>query len=222
MNITENDISQLIERIESLNFEEIGARRIRPFDLNIHEIFLQKNDSSYPSYQKWEFLMRFLKEKFKLEDQEITELKNYTKILDERLEQVFSYAIEKECSIMIDAEQSYLQHHFDYFAAYVFKIYNKKKSILSTTLQCYLNTQMQRLEKLQNFCRDYNLKFGLKLVRGAYMIEENNLASELGYPTPICANFEETNDNYNNSLARIFNFLEEEEKVCDFLNFFIF
>lgn len=213
MKITKEDIKELIEKIEEINSEEFAISQMRPFDLNVHEIFLEKNDSSYQSFKKYEFLLSFLKNKFKLNQEEIKLLKDYTKIVDNRLEQVFSYAIDKECSIMIDAEQSYLQHHFDYFTAYVFKIYNKKKSILSTTLQCYLNTQMQRLDKLHRFCRNYNLKIGIKLVRGAYMIEENKLAEENCYPTPICGSFEETNNNYNNSLAKIFEILEEEEKV---------
>ena len=205
LNITENDVKELIEKVQEIS----GVNKIRPFELNIHEIFLEKNEKS-------EYLLNFLKNKFKLQDEEINMLQDYTKILDERIAGVFSHAIEKKCSIMIDAEQSYIQHHFDYFCAYVFKIYNKEHSILSTTLQCYLNTQMQRLDKLTGFCREYDLKVGIKLVRGAYMFEENKLAEDMGYPTPICASFEETNDNYNNSLAKLFEFLDENEKVKNY------
>ena len=206
LNIKLIHIEELIEKMENFNKENYGKAEIRPFDLNVHEIFLEKNP-------KLEFLLTFLKNIFQLKDEEINMLKDYTKILDGRLSQVFSYAIEKNCSIMIDAEQSYLQHHFDYFTAYVFKIYNKKNSILSTTLQCYLNTQMQRLDKLHKFCRVNNLKIGIKLVRGAYMNEENKLAQINGYPTPICSSVDQTHEISNKSLARIFEILEDGEKV---------
>ena len=210
LNIKGEDIKELIETIEEFNYENSGTKKIKPFDLNIHEIFLNPENSSN---KKFNFLMNFLKNKFELQNEEIKMLKEYTNIIESRLEQVFSYAIDKSCSIMIDAEQSYLQHHFDYYTAYVFKIYNKEKSILSTTLQCYLNNQLQRLDKIYNFCREYNLKLGIKLVRGAYLNEENKLAEENGYPSPICDSFEETNNNYNSSLTKIFKVLEEKEKV---------
>ena len=217
LNITESDIKELITRIE----EYSGVGKIRPFELNIHEIFLEKSDGEYNSFKKFEYLESFLKTKFKLEADEIKMLKEYTKILDARLVKVFKHAIDNKCSIMIDAEQTYLQHHFDYIAAYVFKIYNKEHSILSTTLQCYLANQIQRLDKLHDFCREYNLKIGVKLVRGAYMFEENKLAEDLGIPSPICGSLEETNDNYNNSLAKLFEMVREEEKVRNYFYFFI-
>ncbi len=206
LNISVKDIEDLILKMEEVNKEIFNLEKIRPFDLNVHEIFLEKNKNH-------EFLLIFLKNKLNVKIEELNMLKDYTKILESRLSQVFSYAIEKNCSIMIDAEQSYLQHYFDYYTSYVFKIYNKKNSILSTTLQCYLNTQMQRLDKLHKFCRKNNLKIGIKLVRGAYMNEENQLARENGYPTPICKNVEETHYNYNKSLEKIFEILQENEKV---------
>lgn len=206
LNISAKDIEYLILKMEDINKEILNKEKILPFDFNVHEIFLEKNN-------KYEFLLTFMEKKLDIKVEELNILKDYTKILESRLSQVFSYAIEKNCSIMIDAEQSYLQHYFDYFSAHVFKIYNKKNSILSATLQCYLNSQMQRLDKLHKFCREYNLKIGIKLVRGAYMNEENQLAKENGYPTPICKSAEETHDNYNKSLARLFEFLEEDEKV---------
>jgi len=37
----------------------------------------------------------------------------------------------------------------------------------------------------------------MKLVRGAYMEKEHKRAEEKGYPTPICASKQATDDNYN-------------------------
>ena len=37
----------------------------------------------------------------------------------------------------------------------------------------------------------------MKLVRGAYMEKEHKRAEENGYPTPICASKQATDDNYN-------------------------
>ena len=207
LNISEKDIANLIEFFEQENLKLNSQRTINPFDFSVHETFL------FPNEPKSKEILNFLKSKFSLKNEEIQNLISFSNTFQERLNEVFSHAIKNECSLMIDAEQSYIQHHFDYFTAYVFRIYNKNNAVLSATLQCYLKNQMFRLEKIEKFCRGNNLKIGIKLVRGAYMMEENNLANENKYPSPICSSFEETNSNYDRSLERVFRNLKEGEKV---------
>ena len=36
------------------------------------------------------------------------------------------------------------------------------------------------------------MPMGLKIVRGAYLVEENGLAEKYGYCSPVCDNAEET------------------------------
>jgi proline dehydrogenase len=40
------------------------------------------------------------------------------------------------------------------------------------------------------------LKFGAKLVRGAYIVEETRLANTLGYENPVANSFDDTTTNY--------------------------
>lgn len=41
-----------------------------------------------------------------------------------------------------------------------------------------------------------NIKFGAKLVRGAYIVQESRLAKQFGYENPVVENFEDTTSNY--------------------------
>lgn len=47
----------------------------------------------------------------------------------------------------------------------------------------------------------YNL--GVKLIRGAYMMEERRLASEKGYESPVFDTIEETHKCYNSNLEHV-------------------
>lgn len=176
--------------------------------------------NNFNENKKLEIIQNFVVSAFNITAGELTELKNFTNLLNNRLKQVFEYAINKNCNVMVDAEQTYIQHYIDFLTAYLFKVYNKENSILSTTLQCYLKTQVCRLMKWFEFCRVNDVKLGLKMVRGAYLTEERKLALENNYPSPICETIEETHNNYDYSLDYIFENIQEKEKV-NFLNFYL-
>jgi proline dehydrogenase len=53
------------------------------------------------------------------------------------------------------------------------------------------------LKKLHVKAKKEKFFIGMKLVRGAYMEKENERAIEKGYPSPICASKEATDENYN-------------------------
>jgi len=57
----------------------------------------------------------------------------------------------------------------------------------------------------------YNL--GLKLVRGAYMLEERALAEENGYESPVWDSLEETHACYNECLKHAIGNLQENSMV---------
>jgi len=44
---------------------------------------------------------------------------------------------------------------------------------------------------------------GIKVVRGAYLYEENALAEKFGYESPICENFEATTVNIEANLEHL-------------------
>ena len=81
------------------------------------------------------------------------------------------------CSLLIDAEQTYLQAAIDSFANQLSQVYNRgNKKINLNTYQCYLKKQPDiiDLEIAASKKMGYNLV--IKMVRGCYMVEERDLA----------------------------------------------
>lgn len=216
--ISAADIKQFIHDMENAIAEQNliysdKNNSITPFSLNIHEVLIDLITASQGAKKTSLIIADFIKARFNLSDAEFKNIAEYCHTIDSRVNEVFSYAIHKSCNIMIDAEQSYLQYYIDYQAAYLFKMYNKEDSIISTTLQSYLKSHMCRLIKYRSFCDINNVKLGLKIVRGAYMSEERRLAGLNNYPSPICDDIDSTHKNYNDSLNYVFGNLKDKEKV---------
>ena len=75
--------------------------------------------------------------------------------------------------------------------------YNKEEAIVYNTLQMYRHDRLPYLKGLYERAVADGFYIGVKVVRGAYMEKENERAAEQGYPTPICASKQATDDNYN-------------------------
>jgi proline dehydrogenase len=177
----------------------------KDFELSVYDIFLH--------YMKYPTVYPIIKRKVGLKLEDIETLQKYTYTLDQRLRTLFNYAEHRDCSIMIDAEQTYLQTFIDYVVAYYFKIFNQDKCLLWNTLQCYLKKEPQSLQKWRRFCDQNSLTFGLKLVRGAYLTEERNIATEQGLLSPVCDNLSDTDKNYNESVKFLFETYKQGDKV---------
>ena len=202
------------EEIEKLKSLFNGV--IRDYDLNLYEALKNSN------HQQNKNLLKIITSMFNLSPDALNEYKAYVQKLDSRLSEVFSHALSKNCSIMIDAEQSYLQIFIDYLAMNYFKSMNNENCILMTTLQCYLKKEPENLTKIFNFCRLNNLAVGIKLVRGAYMNEENRIANKKEVESPINPNIESTHENYTKSIHYIFeNFKEKDRVIITYLSLII-
>ena len=114
-----------------------------------------------------------------------------------RFELVCSEAHKKDVALLIDAEESWMQDAADDLVTEMMRKYNKEKAIVFNTLQMYRWDRMDYLKKLHTQAKTEGFFIGMKLVRGAYMEKENLRAEEKGYPTPICANKEATDLNYD-------------------------
>ena len=154
-----------------------------------------------------------MKSLFGLKNKEFNELKNYAQKLNERLMEVFNHAEKAKCLIMVDAEQSYLRYISDMMVVFYFKIFNKDSCILAQTLQCYLKTQQEDLKKWYEFTQYNNLKFGLKIVRGAYMNEEEKIAKRKGIESNVNSCIEATHSYYNKSIEFLFDHYKQGDKV---------
>lgn len=118
----------------------------------------------------------------------------------ERFDVVCHAAHDKNVALLIDAEESWMQDAADEIVTNMMRKYNKEKPIVFNTLQMYRHDRMDYLQVLHQQAREEGFYIGMKLVRGAYMEKEINRAEERGYPSPICASKEATDQNYDNAV----------------------
>lgn len=115
----------------------------------------------------------------------------------ERFDIVCKAAYEKDVALLIDGEESWMQDAADDLVDEMMQRYNKEKAIVFNTLQLYRWDRIEYLKRLHEQAKTEGFYIGMKLVRGAYMEKENKRAEEKGYPTPICASKQATDDNYD-------------------------
>jgi proline dehydrogenase len=122
------------------------------------------------------------------------------KKVKDRFELICTTAHQKDVALLIDAEESWMQDAADDLVEEMMRKFNKEKVIVFNTLQLYRWDRMDYLKKLHERAKLDGFYIGMKLVRGAYMEKENARAEEKGYPTPICASKQATDDNYNTAV----------------------
>ena len=103
-----------------------------------------------------------------------------------RFDKTCKRAYDLDVSLLIDAEESWMQDAADDLVEEMMRKYNKKKTIVFNTLQMYRWDRMAYLEKLHHKAKEGGFKLGIKAVRGAYMEKENERAEAKGYTSPIC------------------------------------
>ncbi|SHJ22021.1 proline dehydrogenase family protein [Flavobacterium haoranii] len=118
-----------------------------------------------------------------------------------RFEKVCQIAHDKDVALLIDGEESWMQDAADDLVAKMMKKFNKEKAVIFNTLQMYRWDRLDYLKKLHAEAKVEGFHIGMKLVRGAYMEKENKRAEEKGYPTPICASKQATDENYDAAVS---------------------
>lgn len=128
-----------------------------------------------------------------LTQQERKEYKNALK----RIDSICHNAASKGISVFIDAEESWIQPAIDHLTNLMMKRYNQERVVVYNTFQLYRKDRLQYLMSSYDQSRKDGYLLGAKLVRGAYMEKERNRAAEKGYPTPIHANKQATDHDFN-------------------------
>jgi len=105
--------------------------------------------------------------------------------VEERVEAIFRRGYELDVPVLIDAEESWIQPVLDDMVMNLMSRYNKEKAIVQNTYQMYRHDSIARIKQHHRMALEGGFKFGLKIVRGAYMEKERNRAAERGYPSPI-------------------------------------
>ena len=118
-----------------------------------------------------------------------------------RFDKTCKKAYDLDVSLLIDAEESWMQDAADKLVEQMMQKYNKQKAIVFNTLQMYRWDRMDYLKELHQKGKKEGFKIGIKVVRGAYMEKENERAEEKGYPTPICSSKKATDDNFDAAIS---------------------
>ncbi|CAL8249051.1 unnamed protein product [Merluccius merluccius] len=138
-----------------------------------------------------------LLENFTAEDE------NQMKRILQRMDVLAKHAEEHGVSLMVDAEQTYLQPAISCLTLEMQKIYNRRKPLILNTYQCYLKEAYDNVTLDLERSRREGWCFGAKLVRGAYMHQERERAGEMGYEDPINPDYESTNRMYHRCLDHV-------------------
>ena len=137
----------------------------------------------------------------------------WQRVLD-RYDRVAKACFEQDVSLLVDAEESWMQDAADDILESLMEQYNKEKVIIFSTLQLYRHDRMDYLKKLHQRSREKGFKIGMKLVRGAYMEKERERAQIKKYQDPICSTKALTDDNFNAVLDYMFENLEDMAIFC--------
>jgi len=129
-----------------------------------------------------------------------------------RFEGVCQKAFDNNVKILIDAEEVSVQKAIDDLTLKMMIKFNREKAIVYNTIQMY---RWDRLDYMNNILSDHSdIIFGFKLVRGAYMEKEREIANRLKIKSPICKDKESTDMNFNLAIDLLFNNLDRISFVC--------
>lgn len=131
----------------------------------------------------------------------------------ERFHKVCKVAHQKDVPLLIDGEESWMQKAADDLIEDLMETYNKDKAIVFNTLQMYRHDRMEYLKGLDERAKEKGFHIGMKVVRGAYMEKERERAEEKGYPSPICKDKKETDENYDAAIK----YMMEQPKMALFV-----
>lgn len=133
--------------------------------------------------------------------------------VEKRVKQIFEKGHKLNIPILVDAEHTWIQPMLDSMVMKYMAIYNKEKAIVQNTYQMYRHDSSERLKMHHKMALEGNYKFGLKIVRGAYMELERRRAQEKNYPSPIQEDKAATDRDFNNMIK----YLIENINTIDFM-----
>ena len=207
--VNEKDCMPVVDKLSSaqvysvLDYSVEGKEEESQFDTTMEKVmeltrFAEKKDAMPFSVFKPTGLGRFeiwrkVTDKTTLSESEAQEWQGVVA----RYDRICQVAHDCNITLLIDAEETWMQDAADDLCEQMMEKYNKEKPIVFNTLQSYRWDRLEYLKQSHKRAREKGYKLGFKLVRGAYMEKENDRAEEKGYATPICASKQATDDNFN-------------------------
>lgn len=131
-----------------------------------------------------------------------------------RFDGICKKGFELNVPILIDAEESWIQDAIDDIVHGMMEKYNQEKCIVFNTAQLYRHDRLEFLRKSFDWARSKGLKYGIKLVRGAYLEKERERALKNGYTDPTNPNKEATDRDFNASIKLCIDNIDIVEVCC--------
>ncbi len=135
-----------------------------------------------------------------LQELSAIEQKGLAAILD-RIDRICAAAAKHQTRLFIDAEETWIQTAIDQWTFEMMCKYNKEACIVYNTVQMYRHDRLAYLQNELERAQQAGIKYGVKLVRGAYMEKERARALSMGYPSPIQPDKASTDKDYDAALA---------------------
>ena len=119
----------------------------------------------------------------------------------ERIDRICAAAARHQTRLFIDAEETWIQTAIDQWTFDMMCKYNQTHCIVYNTVQMYRHDRLAYLHAEYERAKNAGIKYGVKLVRGAYMEKERKRAEVNTYPSPINKTKEETDRIYNKAIT---------------------
>ncbi len=118
----------------------------------------------------------------------------------QRIDTICQDAYRHKISVLIDAEETWIQQAVDDIALQMMEKYNKERATIYNTYQLYLKDRIEVIKAHRNIAKEGKYLSGIKIVRGAYMDKERDRAEEKGVPSPIQPDKKATDEDYNKAI----------------------
>ncbi len=118
----------------------------------------------------------------------------------QRMEKIMIAAFRTQISVLVDAEESWIQHPIDALTVQMMQQYNIERPVIYNTIQLYRTGRVDFLSQSLIEANDEHYILAIKIVRGAYMEKERKRAKKEGYPSPIQPDKESCDKDYNNAI----------------------
>jgi proline dehydrogenase len=150
-------------------------------------------------------LYQKISENIELSEEEVNE---WERVVN-RFDAASNAALNANITLLIDAEESWMQDAADQLCEKMMASYNKERAVVFSTLQCYRWDRLDYLKEEHRKAKEGGYKLGYKIVRGAYLEKENERAEEKGYTSPMHKSKQATDDCFNEILNYILNNLDD-------------
>tara|TARA_B110000037_G_C17077630_1_gene488554 strand:- start:435 stop:1625 length:1191 start_codon:yes stop_codon:yes gene_type:complete len=125
--------------------------------------------------------------------------------LVEIMDLICKVAAENKTKIYWDSEESWVQEAINEIVDDLMEKYNKESVIVYNTFQMYVHYKMAYLEKSITRANEKGYLLGAKVVRGAYMEKEREVAKKEGRESPIHKNKKATDKDYDKAIKLCLN-----------------